>query len=120
MREEVRTVYWCDFCNKRYISKYWAEKHELYCTANPNRVCRTCDHNGSDNNIPLILNEFTELDRYPTIEEIRKSVEGCPACMLTIIRVMNLADYYMWNYQEEAEEFWRKINEEQYSNIGLY
>jgi hypothetical protein len=137
MREEVRTLYYCDYCNKRYISKYWAKQHELHCTLNPNRICRMCDHNGTDNNIPKLLDEFYEMvkkdNMLPRFEVIRVATGNCPNCILTILRQFSKDPrfkdayepfdtyaYMEWEYQKEVKEFWRKVNEEQYSNTGLY
>lgn len=46
MRSEQRTVYFCDFCNKRYLSEYWCLKHEKRCDRNPenDRACFECAH----------------------------------------------------------------------------
>lgn len=46
MRSEERTVYFCGFCNKRYLSEYWCLEHEEKCDKNPenHRACFNCIH----------------------------------------------------------------------------
>ena len=46
MKQEIKTIYRCDFCNKMYQVKPAAEKHELGCFYNPNnkRACLNCNH----------------------------------------------------------------------------
>jgi len=43
---ENKTVYKCDYCNKKLFVKHAMEKHEKYCGSNPDndRVCSFCDH----------------------------------------------------------------------------
>ena len=44
MRTLKRETYYCDHCNKMYISKYFCGKHEIQCGKNPNnkRDCFDC------------------------------------------------------------------------------
>lgn len=71
MKERVKTVYNCDFCNKLYLVKTACEKHELHCGSNPVNfsACSGCihlkekagtvyysDHNGEDR--PVSVNQF--------------------------------------------------------------
>ena len=47
MKTKLRNIYRCDHCNKYYISKYHAERHEKYCRENPNNqhACfKDCKH----------------------------------------------------------------------------
>jgi len=46
MKEEVKKVYTCDHCNKRYFRKNAALKHEAICYSNPAniRACHKCKH----------------------------------------------------------------------------
>lgn len=46
MKSEERTVYWCDHCNKKYLSEYWCGEHEKKCSHNPenDRACFSCVH----------------------------------------------------------------------------
>ena len=44
MRTLTRETYYCDYCNKMYISKYFCGKHEHNCSKNPAnfRDCFSC------------------------------------------------------------------------------
>ena len=46
MKTVTKPVYYCDYCKKYFISKYFAEKHENICSKNPqnNRACFNCKH----------------------------------------------------------------------------
>lgn len=46
MRTINRPVYYCDHCNKYYLSKYYATKHEKICHNNPEneRACFNCKY----------------------------------------------------------------------------
>ena len=46
MRIIEKTIYYCDHCNKYYLSKYFAEKHEKFCSRNPEneRACFGCQY----------------------------------------------------------------------------
>jgi hypothetical protein len=44
MKTKVKTIYQCDYCNKTYLNKYFAAKHESLCVKNPEnkRPCYGC------------------------------------------------------------------------------
>lgn len=46
MKTETRTIYRCEFCNKIYLRKNPAERHEEQCNSNPInfRACSSCEH----------------------------------------------------------------------------
>ena len=46
MKTKVRTTYNCDYCNKLYLRKDAAEKHEISCWKNPanERPCFGCSN----------------------------------------------------------------------------
>jgi hypothetical protein len=43
MRTKRVLRYYCDFCRKAGMAKYWIAKHEKGCTANPGRFCGLCE-----------------------------------------------------------------------------
>lgn len=132
MKSVVKNVYYCDYCNKHYFSKYWAQQHEMHCTANPNRECKMCDLNGSHNIIPELLDKFyehvKEKGTLPLFTTIVKETDNCPNCILTILRQFNKDPrfaniheehddfgYARWSYSEELKAFWRQYNEEKWN-----
>lgn len=137
-----KNVYYCEFCNKRGLSAYHSSKHEKGCTNNPDRVCKMCQNGaGSIFNIREIVAEYKkrftleliEKEEYEgsstiikdfkatwignpiTIEEVRKRVDGCPNCMLAIIRQCKFSYHYFedmgfgeFDYKKEMEQSFRE------------
>ncbi len=44
MKTRIRTIYYCDHCNKKYIQKKACETHEKFCKKNPEHqsICWEC------------------------------------------------------------------------------
>jgi len=110
MKTIKKNVYYCDFCGKRSLSASAMKKHELHCTANPDRHCRLCDNNSGVRDIVIelkkrfefeeVMDEFAEFHteakwvRNPiTLSEIEGLADNCPNCMLAIIRQTGLNRY---------------------------
>lgn len=69
MKSEKRMVYWCDYCNKRYLSKGWCERHEKRCDKNPenNRACFNCIHLEMDNDAKVYWDDFRGMEHEQTV-----------------------------------------------------
>lgn len=130
MRTVRKEVYYCDHCNKRYLSKAAINKHEPACTANPARHCGICS-----NQQPVQTEPFAQyLEPAPQtscfegdisngvrrviegqydafIAEVHDSVNGCPACMLAIIRQLRITKV-PWEYADAKAEYWAEVNED--------
>ena len=120
------------------------EKHEKFCTMNPNRKCRVCalvnGGYGCDLNDLLALlpdpTEYNELqgldvnnvqeklvneikDCLPKLEE---AADNCPACMLAAFRqkkiYLNLVEGF--DYQAEMKEVFSIANSERTESAGYY
>lgn len=110
MKTIKKNVYYCDFCKKRSLRSL--EKHEGRCTGNPNRSCGVCGREGKDLQ-PIvdafkkrfIINSYFEvtegtvyvvnwLVEPTTLDEIRKSVDNCPACILAVLRQTGMNRHY--------------------------
>lgn len=96
--------YYCEFCGKGSGNPAAIQKHELYCTKNPNRICRMCKLIGVEQKPMSELlkllpddSEFILDAKYgiaiETIElantaltELQEETEACPACTLATIR----------------------------------
>ena len=155
MKTVKKNVYYCEHCNnKRGLSASAMSVHEKHCTANPDRECRMCNNyeGGSTNNIREIVEELksrfvlelNEKEQYEggplmkdykakwtgkpiTIEEIRNRVDGCPNCMLAIIRQSKFAYHYFegtefgeFDYKKEFSERSAEIRQMQYDNQHYY
>lgn len=92
--------YYCDFCRKGLCSKYWMERHESSCTANPKRECRMCQ----------------------AFERADLPKDDCPVCKLAVLRQSrdyeerDFDDRPWFNFKDEMEAAWKKINEARVKN----
>lgn len=76
MKVELMNIYDCEFCNKYYKRKHFAEKHEKSCNLNPDnwRACHSCSHlTKKDTEI------YSGVDDYYTCEpeDIKRSFLFC-------------------------------------------
>jgi hypothetical protein len=143
---KTKKVYYCEFCKKRSLRSL--EKHERHCTLNPNRTCRLC---GRESILELIArykntykliektNEGLEDKSYeiewikkPTLDEIMDSVELCPTCTLTILRLSffepikakpcyeTVQEIFKFDYKKALQEWWDAKNEDRDDYHGDY
>lgn len=153
MKEVKKSVYYCNYCKKRYLSKYFMIRHKESCTMNPDRNCRMCNnssmkeyiHEIRDNysyevngNIiktkDLSLLELKEVLRSFkfitnskiiwkkkfTYEDIIEKADGCPACIMAIMRQTGLISNKFlldnpgdkFDYKQLQENWWKIKNEE--------
>lgn len=127
-----KNVYYCDYCKKKGLSRWHLIVHEKHCTGNVHRECRVCSQG---NDISKAVNElkkrFEWVERPSsyqtmtgrleweggeiTIKEIGDHADGCPACMLTIIRGLDISLYHTFdfNYQDAMVQWWAAVNEEE-------
>lgn len=127
MRTRKRTVYYCDFCNKKLMRRDAMESHEKHCTMNPNRECRMCDLNGSSNDMQAMLvllemsnaNEIKSAIVHLLFDEdynrqllalYRKITHNCPACILALSRQYESINPTIFDYQKEARELKKRVN----------
>lgn len=131
MKVKQKKVYYCDFCGKHSLKNL--SRHEKHCTLNPNRQCKLCgrasiseiipkykietqkewftDHNSVLGETVVKIEKIAEAK----LEQLKNEVEGCPNCILTVIR----CNKYQWpikmnfNYQEAIENWWHEKNEEE-------
>lgn len=111
MKTVKKNVYYCDYCKKKGLSAHYVGKHERRCTANPNRQCGICNTlQGASPNIGEIVEQLKKRFKIiglesdgvvielqckwtaepVTLDEISKMVEGCPNCILAILRQTKL------------------------------
>lgn len=66
MKTQLRNTYNCEYCNKLYVMKHHAERHEKYCKKNPanqHRCFQRCEH--LIKSIDYLEDEYG--DRYGTV-----------------------------------------------------
>lgn len=122
--------YKCDFCKKSGCNSACIKEHEASCTFNPNRVCRLCVriHDGSDGvhqralddmlaevgNIDSLISWDRDpedgyngilgpLQAKPALDKVRAAAQGCPACMLTVIKAITKNKGWLEGFDFKAE-----------------
>ena len=89
MKTIIKPVYYCDYCKKHFISKYFAEKHEISCHKNPknDRACFNCKYlaretfdycfdtgfGESSRKVDILFCNKLEIGVYPPKVEIKKN-----------------------------------------------
>jgi hypothetical protein len=137
MKIIVKKVYYCDFCKKHGLSAGSMKKHEIHCTANPNRICKLCNNTWDYQQIAdefrkrYTIDEFMKFngilgrgtyekinwinDNPVTIQEIMDKVDGCPICTLTLIRLSGFTHPLfigdlVFDYKKELQQWWNEEN----------
>jgi len=118
MREQKKSVYYCDHCKKHTLTKQSMEKHERRCTSNPDRECAMCKHCEGGSVGAGKLKEMALAGA--TIDELREAAGGCPICILAGIKQSGAMKMWEddplhesvrgWNFKKELSELWAEIN----------
>lgn len=136
MKTKVKNVYYCEYCNKHGLRSDAMEKHEKHCTLNPNRECRLCGNENIKDIIKKYSNAYTfeeepignldntiviKWEKKFSLDDINDDVEGCPVCILTVLRCAKLSESPVcfklgeFNYKEALQEWWDNENAETYN-----
>lgn len=110
---KTKKVYYCEFCKKRSLRKDSMEKHEKYCTLNPDRICRLC---GELDIKPLIEKCKSLPITENTVSEILDECDCCPNCTLAVLRCIDAFNenniHIKFDYRKELQIWWDAKNEE--------
>jgi hypothetical protein len=110
MKTAKVTRYSCDFCRKVAYKSATMKSHESGCTNNPERLCKHCARMGTDQ-----PDNVTLLENAGQVENLRNVANGCPACMLTGVRLFNKTaedGLFAWiDYKAEHERYWAGITD---------
>jgi hypothetical protein len=101
MRERKVSRFWCDHCNKSGGSRFHMIRHEKHCTKNPDRACRMCDQLGECVTPVPVMHDAM---RAKGMTGLREASNGCPACMLTAVRLFPMVYPRPWPEKMSAEE----------------
>lgn len=90
MKTVKKTVHYCEFCNKKGFQAPAMLKHERHCTMNPARECGMCAAAGV---VPeriatwlVLVEHLPKMTRTEFESTVRGFVNGCPACLLALVR----------------------------------
>lgn len=134
MNAKTKTIYYCDFCRKHGLLRGPMEKHEAGCTMNPQRVCRWAFDGHSNGSRVIDIAPLAEWMRScaplkrADIDALHDEVQGCPACMLAVLRQSGVEYHYdyteggsatLFVYQDEVERF-RKDEREDADREEMY
>lgn len=130
MREKTVKRYYCDHCSKGGFRKPDMLSHEMTCTKNPKRGCYLCDVPSSTFDYVRIAAEMIRRDdvtfagegdreREDAFETKSKDaitwlygkVDGCPACVLSVLRQGTIYAFDVFDYKEELSEWHREKSE---------
>ena len=139
MRTKRVNRYYCDYCKKSGCSKYHMERHEMFCTMNPNRECRMCalvdepqpdlaeliallptaswEQESEDNGL-LSYDFHDALDG--AMVKLKEAANGCPACMLAALRQTGIPVPMAMDYDSLRSTFWEEYNNTQHNVIDPY
>jgi len=124
MRTKRLNRYYCDFCRKAGMSKFWIAKHEKGCTANPARVCGLCAHTEQEQKpIAELMACLSGSKEDCGMADLRAMCRNCPACILAAIRQSGLQKVeidedgvnsgleFNFDFKKEIGDFWTRVND---------
>ncbi|MGA7885256.1 MAG: hypothetical protein WCA44_05890 [Acidobacteriaceae bacterium] len=123
--------YKCDFCGKNGRQKSSMVRHEIGCTANPDRICKI-HHHATGEDLPssppvaemlTLLREHSK-DEDHGLKALRDFVDNCPCCILAAIRQSGLCKGYadedgysppaigpeQFDFKKELASLWAEVN----------
>lgn len=113
MKTKRKNVYYCEFCGKYSLRKDSMELHERHCTLNPDRYCRMCNEKRDYRSFVNSLRERFEVEengenivwkgKEITLREVKEFAEHCPACILTVIRLLQINKLYLPQFDKYLE-----------------
>lgn len=123
MRQRRVWRYYCEFCNKGGLVKRYIAKHEVSCTANPDRVCRLHQYVlMPTTQVPIknLIACFASNKPDYGMAELRILADACPACILAAIRQSRILKYddpenpppdLKFDFKAELAALWKDSNE---------
>lgn len=122
MKMKMRPRYYCEHCNKGSGSPSAMKRHEIACTANPQRVCGMCreaelEQKPVEDLITALLAYDHDYDKGLAL--LREVTDNCPSCILSAIRQSKVQRPYMgeddegvhvnFEFRTEKDLFWANL-----------
>lgn len=131
MRTKTVLRYYCDHCSKGGFKKPDMASHEATCTLNPSRGCYLCGHLSITPDIPALISEMRkhadvysnddgtyEVKTNQPINWLYSKVDGCPACILSVLRQGKIFAFEVFDYKEAVAEWHREQTVEKYGALN--
>jgi hypothetical protein len=117
MKTVTRAIFYCDHCNRHRLTPHAIVSHEPKCIYNPERS--RCGWHAQPF-VPAKPGVWTaELKQSLDLDWLRRTVGGCPACMLAVVVQAGLTSNEQYdlgfNYTLEVERF-RQGEREEWNN----
>lgn len=111
MRTKKVTRHYCEFCSKGSFRKPFMIEHEKGCTKNPDRECYLC-HEKRNFRALILAGRLSGVDRETALsradfDAVRLSVDQCPACILSFLRMTKHYPEEQWSYSDSKAEWER-------------
>lgn len=133
MRTKKVTRHYCDFCSKGGFKIPTMQAHEAVCFSNPKRSCFMCENAMTDTGEyakefakqhALTSHENSDPEDSPSdltkeqVDEIRKAVDNCPACILSVLKQSGVFAFKHFDYKAEKAE-WLAMKNREYRDMVM-
>lgn len=116
MRKKLVKRYYCDHCSKGSFKEPSMRQHEYGCIRNPDRVCYLCESNRDYKTLVQAAKANSSEDEWerrnidgPTqLEALSSMVDGCPACLLAVLRQADVMAFEHFHYKDAVNEWLRE------------
>lgn len=115
MKVVTRQVYYCEHCKRHRLTAKAIQDHEPRCIYNPERT--VCGWHHGEPPASAIAPLAAELRQSLDIDPVREAMDGCPACILSVVVQANMTSNERgdlgWMYADEVERFRKAENVDQ-------
>jgi hypothetical protein len=118
MRTKTVKRYYCDHCSKGGFKEPSMRQHELGCTRNPDRVCYLCEMRRNYRELTIQAKARSTPDKFSDdartingakeLSELSDMVDGCPACLLAVLRQSNVMAFEHFDYKTNLDAWHRE------------
>lgn len=121
MRQRLVKRYYCEHCSKGGFKEPSMRQHEYGCTRNPDRVCYLCEQShdykalcaeavarssSRDDHEPMP--DARTINGVKELSQLSSMVDGCPACLLAVLRQSNVMAFEYFDYKKAVTEWYRE------------
>lgn len=121
MRKKLVKRYYCDHCSKGSFKEPSMRQHEYGCIRNPDRVCYLCESShdykalcaeavarSTSNGDETPIDDARTINGAKELGELSSMVDGCPACLLALLRQSKVMAFEHFVYKDEMVKWYRE------------